>query len=51
MAGDFFKKQSENESQVYEVTRFQQEIHYWPIPKEELIMNENFVQNQGWENK
>lgn len=25
--------------------------YYWPIPKEELIMNENFVQNQGWENK
>ena len=25
--------------------------YYGPIPKEELSMNENFVQNQGWENK
>lgn len=25
--------------------------YYWPIPKEELIMNPNLVQNKGWENK
>ena len=25
--------------------------YYWPIPKEELIMNPNLVQNKGWEDK
>ncbi|WFE84617.1 RagB/SusD family nutrient uptake outer membrane protein [Parabacteroides chongii] len=25
--------------------------YYWPIPKEELIMNPNLVQNKGWENR
>ena len=25
--------------------------YYWPIPKEELIMNPNLVHNKGWENK
>ena len=25
--------------------------YYWPIPKEELVMNENLVQNKGWEDK
>ena len=25
--------------------------YYWPIPKEELIMNTNLVQNKGWEDK
>lgn len=25
--------------------------YYWPIPKEELVMNTNLVQNKGWEDK
>lgn len=25
--------------------------YYWPIPKEEIIMNPNLVQNKGWEDK
>lgn len=25
--------------------------YYWPIPKEELIMNPNLEQNKGWEDK
>lgn len=25
--------------------------YYWPIPKEELVMNPNLVQNKGWEDK
>lgn len=25
--------------------------YYWPIPKEELVLNENLVQNKGWEDK
>ena len=25
--------------------------YYWPIPKEELVMNPNLIQNKGWENR
>ena len=25
--------------------------YYWPIPKEELVMNPNLVQNEGWEDR
>lgn len=25
--------------------------YYWPIPKEELVMNTNLVQNKGWEDR
>lgn len=25
--------------------------YYWPIPKEELVMNPNLIQNKGWDNR